>query len=99
MGHGQVECDQCKTWLILRLSIFLPLLTHRSADSHGHGLGSHAAHGPEGGTRDREDILEKTKEDDVESNDHQPEHLNMDDSAAAHIIGVIILEFGVVLHR
>lgn len=84
------------------------LLTHHFdfADPHGHGLGSHAAHGPEGDTQERpaqwtdgETSYEKQKVEDVESGGHHPHHLGMDDSAAAQIIGVLILEFGVVLHR
>ncbi|KAH7922321.1 ZIP zinc/iron transport family [Leucogyrophana mollusca] len=64
-------------------------------DAHGHGLGAHAAHGPEGsndpGTRDTDS--EKTQ--DIEAAHNHEHH---DDSAAAQIIGVFILEFGVILH-
>ncbi|KAF8551353.1 ZIP zinc/iron transport family [Imleria badia] len=57
-------------------------------DPHGHGLGSHAAHGPEGVSED-----EKTTSDLEASQSHFD-----DDSALAQIIGVFILEFGVLLH-
>ena len=97
MGYSQVEGDQCATWSVLSLSfLFLLLLIHPFADPHGHGLGSHAAHGPEGNAQDRR-IEISEKQSDVESGDHQPP--SIDDSAAAQIIGVMILEFGVVLHR
>ena len=106
MGYSQVEGNQRWTWLTPRLFIFLPLLTHHSADSHGHGLGSHAAHGPEGDIqnvrmqqKNRETIPEKKEMSDEESGDHQPGNISVDDAAVAHIIGVGILEFGVVLHR
>ncbi|KAN0088666.1 Zinc/iron permease [Tylopilus felleus] len=56
-------------------------------DPHGHGIGSHAAHGPEGADAD-----EKTASD-LEAS--QPE--NVDDSAMAQVIGIFILEFGVLL--
>jgi solute carrier family 39 (zinc transporter), member 1/2/3 len=65
-------------------------------DTHGHRVGSHAAHGPEGDDqRSGDNNFEKG---DLES---LPQNLNatIDDSAAAQIIGVFILEFGVVLHR
>ena len=49
--------------------------------------------------KNRETIPEKTEMSDEESGDHQPGNISVDDAAAAHIIGVGILEFGVVLHR
>jgi zinc transporter 1/2/3 len=64
-------------------------------DAHGHSVGSHAAHGPEGDDQRGPEYSDR-KVDDVES--HQQAQ-NMDDDAAAQIIGVFILEFGVVLHR
>ena len=67
-------------------------------DPHGHGVGSHAAHGPEGedqrGAEPRDG--DKRKADDIESLRLSS---NMDETAAAQILGVFILEFGVVLHR
>ncbi|KAJ7509065.1 ZIP-like iron-zinc transporter [Mycena galericulata] len=67
---------------------------HLTYDVHGHGVGSHAAHGPEGSSPE---VLPKRIDDDPESQDVQ--HLsNLDDMAAAQIIGVAILEFGVLLH-
>jgi zinc transporter 1/2/3 len=63
--------------------------THIPSDAHGHAVDSYAAHGPE--TNNASDSekghLEKTE-------DH-----TIADSALAQIIGVAILEFGVLLHR
>jgi len=65
-------------------------------DPHGHGIGSHAAHGPEGNQDNANgNKTPEKKVDDIES--LQPE-VNMDEAAAAQIIGVFILEFGVLLH-
>jgi zinc transporter 1/2/3 len=61
-------------------------------DAHGHSHGSHAAHGPEGMFT----APESGNHEHVEDPEKQAAHL---DSAAAQIIGVAILEFGVLLHR
>jgi zinc transporter 1/2/3 len=73
------------------------------ADPHGHHVGSHAAHGPEGDNQtpdtewtDGKTTYEKQSVDDIEALQRQKD---MDESAAAQIIGVFILEFGVILHR
>ncbi|KAK0189100.1 Zinc/iron permease [Armillaria mellea] len=68
-------------------SIFiLELITFRwGTNAHGHEVGGHAAHGPEG------DIAHQIEL----SNDQQHRVL---DSAMTQIIGVAILEFGVTLH-
>ncbi|KAG0699903.1 ZIP-like iron-zinc transporter [Suillus ampliporus] len=67
-------------------------------DAHGHGLGAHAAHGPEAGSfprgLDSDSNSEKINED-LES---AHEHKRPDFGAAGQIIGVFILEFGVLLH-
>ncbi|KAJ7848313.1 ZIP-like iron-zinc transporter [Mycena leptocephala] len=60
-------------------------------DAHGHHVGSHAAHGPES-TR----VPAKHAQDTEQQGTKQL--LHMDDSAAAQIIGIAILEFGVLLH-
>jgi zinc transporter 1/2/3 len=71
-------------------------------DAHGHGVGSVAAHGPEGDDQrgisqtNGNGSYEKKSMDDVES---LQVVRNMNQNAAAQIIGVMILEFGVVLHR
>ncbi|THU85926.1 ZIP-like iron-zinc transporter [Dendrothele bispora CBS 962.96] len=80
-------------------------------DAHGHNVGSHVNHGPEGGMRTTHDHEEgeritprKTKESDsvrdaelgiVHSGGSTPSSL---DSAWVQVIGIAILEFGVVLH-
>jgi zinc transporter 1/2/3 len=77
-------------------------LTYWKKDAHGHSLGSHAAHGPEGVINPPTRIESKTL-DDVESagsNPSQHEHNHgFEDSMATQMIGIAILEFGVVLHR
>ncbi|KAJ7227835.1 ZIP-like iron-zinc transporter [Mycena haematopus] len=68
-------------------------------DPHGHYTGSHAAHGPEG-------TQTPPKENgDVEEQRHDGHHDHghgalsvLDDSASAQIVGIAILEFGVLLH-
>lgn len=64
-------------------------------DTHGHGLGAHAAHGPEGVMTGGDSNSEKIKEDLESAHDH--EHPDL--AATGQIIGVFILEFGVLLHR
>jgi len=71
-------------------------------DAHGHAVGSHSAHGPEGEGKPRSpewsgaDVTyAKQGVEDVEALQKQRD---IDDSAAAQIIGVFILEFGVILH-
>ncbi|KAG1842171.1 ZIP-like iron-zinc transporter [Suillus subalutaceus] len=63
-------------------------------DAHGHGLGAHAAHGPEGGMPNEDSNSEKTKEDLESAHDHE----QLGFAATGQIIGVFILEFGVLLH-
>jgi hypothetical protein len=66
-------------------------------DAHGHGPGTHAhaAHGPEGELSVHEAPTNE-KDGNVEDLELQADLL---DTAAAQIIGVGILEFGVLLHR
>ncbi|KAJ7627119.1 Zinc/iron permease [Roridomyces roridus] len=59
-------------------------------DAHGNSSGLHAAHGPEGST----DTSAKGSSSDVERQLAQDDT----DSASAQIIGIAILEFGVLLH-
>ncbi|KAJ7110597.1 ZIP-like iron-zinc transporter [Mycena epipterygia] len=63
-------------------------------DAHGHDVGSHAAHGPENLSGHSSPV--KSTDDAEQQSTHHLSHL--DDSAAAQIIGVAILEFGVLLH-
>jgi zinc transporter 1/2/3 len=69
--------------------------SYSKTDVHGHGLGAHAAHGPEGGIPDGDSSSEKMEKDLEFAHDHK--HLDL--GAAGQIIGVFILEFGVLLHR
>lgn len=84
------------------------ILITESIDPHGHGIGGHAAHGPESQAPRNE------KEKDIETgsgtDDHASRHAmgtaahhshgtGIADNAWTQIIGVAILEFGVVLHR
>ncbi|KAJ7576897.1 ZIP-like iron-zinc transporter [Mycena floridula] len=62
-------------------------------DAHGHGPGSHAAHGPEGNASETKPELLGS---DVEAATSEQHHFL--DAAATQIIGVAILEFGVALH-
>jgi zinc transporter 1/2/3 len=75
-------------------------LLNVTTDVHGHGVGSHAAHGPENVSShptpsDDNSAYEKHGSD-IEAS-HQ--HADSDGSGMAQIIGVFILEFGVLLHR
>ncbi|KAJ7763669.1 ZIP-like iron-zinc transporter [Mycena maculata] len=63
-------------------------------DPHGHYTGSHAAHGPEGARTPPKESIDV--EEQLEGHHHHLTHL--DDSASAQIVGIAILEFGVLLH-
>ena len=65
-------------------------------DAHGHNIGGHAAHDPEG---DFEQLPAAKLEQDGSSDVEGQPKFTIDDSAMAQVIGVAILEFGVVLHR
>ena len=75
----------------------------KKTDAHGHGIGGHSSHGPEG---NHQTELQTTAEkepnsSDIESNGNQggKEAFTFDDSVLAQMVGVGILEFGVLLHR
>jgi solute carrier family 39 (zinc transporter), member 1/2/3 len=83
-----------------------------SHDPHGHGIGGHASHGPESpnaGARmvhsnvadgaDGGSWEEKASKGDVETSEYDSTPSSVVDSPLAQIIGVMILEFGVLLHR
>lgn len=62
-------------------------------DTHGHNLGSHAAHGPEA-------TFSAEVKPDNQSDDTEKRTTPITDNAAlTQIIGIAILEFGVALHR
>ncbi|EJF59373.1 ZIP-like iron-zinc transporter [Dichomitus squalens LYAD-421 SS1] len=61
-------------------------------DAHGHGLASHAAHGPETDHEQQHELESGRRA------QHQDTPNTLGDSATAQIIGIAILEFGVLLH-
>jgi hypothetical protein len=65
-------------------------------DPHAH-IGSRAIHGPEGGVTDEKS--ESSKQAGIEDLEALRNQKDLDDSAIAQIIGVAVLEFGVLLHR
>ncbi|PPQ91495.1 hypothetical protein CVT25_013752 [Psilocybe cyanescens] len=71
----------------------------KSHDAHGHSLGSHAAHGPEGTFKASEvpPLKSELSSSDIESVKGHEDH-GFQDTLSTHVIGVGILEFGVVLH-
>ncbi|KAF5371422.1 hypothetical protein D9757_009999 [Collybiopsis confluens] len=70
-------------------------------DAHGHDSGSHTAHGPEGemmtSNSSSKDVESSGMSQDPQSETHQHSDSKLD-SAVAQVIGVAVLEFGVVLH-
>jgi len=94
MSHGTV------------FSNYLMVVANVETDAHGHNLGSHAAHGPES-TFDQSVIQEAKEETSSAASDvevakdhhHHTHPHGIPDSLITQIIGVGILEFGVVLHR
>ncbi|KAA1469105.1 ZIP-like iron-zinc transporter [Dentipellis sp. KUC8613] len=69
-----------------------------SHDPHGHDVGSHAAHGPESSNRERERTAHEHQHRKGDEDDDDDDESDMGDSATAQVIGIAILEFGVVLH-
>lgn len=71
-------------------------------DAHGHGVGSHAAHGPEGAAETgTAPVYSDDKSESVAKGAHTHHYHGerFDESAVAQIVGIFILEFGVLLHR
>ena len=84
------------------------------SDPHGHGIGGVAAHGPEGLVSTKIIEKEKDIESgdgSLNGQDHATRHamgtgedhvhgpMGVVDSALTKIVGVAILEFGILLHR
>ncbi|KAF4610702.1 hypothetical protein D9613_006917 [Agrocybe pediades] len=71
-----------------------------SHDPHGHNLGSHAAHGPETSYQPSDVGFTKNESSssDIESGSEHGHDHPFSDNATTQLIGVAILEFGVVLH-
>lgn len=66
-------------------------------DPHGHSFGSHAAHGPEGNHDEIEVAKPEKVANDIESVSGSEEDKDWSD-ALGQMIGVAILEFGILLH-
>ncbi|KAI6103780.1 ZIP-like iron-zinc transporter [Pisolithus croceorrhizus] len=64
-------------------------------DAHGHGVGSHAAHGPEAIDDKSSSARDQTVGNDLEVGNGGT---TTEDNVLAQMIGVFILEFGVLLH-
>lgn len=64
-----------------------------TSDPHGHDVGTVAAHGPEG------DPVNQDSEKNISDVDSFDYENGLGNAAAAQILGVAILEFGVILHR
>jgi zinc transporter 1/2/3 len=90
-------------------------LTLFRADPHGHGIGGHAAHGPESNGSPEQTPPESTdismldvekqtetashQRDHGHSNGHDHDDGDVGTSPLAQLVGIAILEFGVMLHR
>lgn len=84
------------------MAAFLHISLSEKKDAHGHSHGSHAAHGPESSYMQSGQIADKDQSLDIEETAQAPEHAHghgFEDSITTQIIGVGILEFGVLLHR
>lgn len=96
MGNGKTLSTGHRAWYD-QLTVHFPTSLLCRVDAHGHGVGAHAAHGPEK-VKPEEDIRT-----DSLSERSDPEIATklttLDSHVLAQIIGVFILEFGVLLHR
>ncbi|EMD38804.1 hypothetical protein CERSUDRAFT_47146 [Gelatoporia subvermispora B] len=71
-------------------------ITH---DAHGHGVGGHAAHGPEGAKSEETSAVQEKYDIDLEAEAiAAAKNGAVVENPTAQIIGVAILEFGVLLH-
>lgn len=96
MGHEQISLIGSCSWLVFGRFARFPDSQHCRLDTHGHQAGgNHLAHGPEGVDIERPPLEAKGSHD----SDHSHLSPKNDNSGLAQIIGVFILEFGVVLHR
>ncbi|EGN96717.1 hypothetical protein SERLA73DRAFT_140426 [Serpula lacrymans var. lacrymans S7.3] len=67
-------------------------------DPHGHNVGSHAAHGPESQHVKGDSGDDRNSEKLQSDEEALRQQKSLDDSAVAQVIGIFILEFGVLLH-
>lgn len=72
----------------------------KTHDAHGHGqaLAAHSAHGPEPPTQEKAVAQKESSLSDVETADSHDHEFKPDANTAGQIVGIAILEFGVVLH-
>lgn len=96
MGFGETGKDWQEIWYEMILASFTHIQGH--LDTHGHQAGAaHAAHGPEVAAQLPVDKVMTESHSDVEVA-HSTSTL-IDHELTTQVIGVAILEFGVVLHR
>ena len=76
-------------------------LTKKNSDAHGHSVGTHSSHGPETHQTELQATADKEpNSSDIESHaSGNDEAFTFDESILAQMVGVGILEFGVLLHR
>lgn len=107
LGHKEACQDRTASWYP-SYSFYHEELPHSlfSTDAHGHQHGGHAAHGPEGllvasesQRQKRTSDVESLGTEKTEHNPHQHGDETFLDAGLAHVLGIAILEFGVVLHR
>lgn len=101
MGYSQTLTAGNFAWCVLLPFLWSSCSSSTITDPHGHGLNGHAAHGPETSsqkTATGKNVDEKGS--DLESaaeEEHAPRTWGKD--TATQVVGVAILEFGVLLHR
>lgn len=97
MGFGKT----CNDWQEIWYGIIFGLLHSRiqvCLDTHGHQAGAgHAAHGPELNAQPAVDKVTSESHSDVEA--AHSVSTPIDHDLLTQVVGVAILEFGVVLHR
>lgn len=102
MGYIQThEARSITRWVLVHIIGEPSHILIRKKDAHGHNLGSHAAHGPET-DHGKSGQIDSQKSVDIEQAVPEPKHAHghgFEDTISTQIIGVGILEFGVVLHR
>jgi len=100
MGECEAGRSWKRAWCVSSGDHEFTLIETSIPDAHGHAFGSHAAHGPEGEFPQDRPVKPIDTTSDEESNTDRTLHRHtFTDSVTTQVIGVAILEFGVVLHR
>ena len=100
MGECKASRSWKRAWCVSSGNHELILIETSIPDAHGHAFGSHAAHGPEGEFPQDRPVKPIDTTSDEESNTDRTLHRHhFTESVTTQVIGVAILEFGVVLHR